>query len=165
MSLNMKFLFFEGVPNIFLKKIVRVHVHRACKEFAQQSMHRACTEGTKRLIREHSERIARRHWVCTERAQNMHRVCSFTAYILFKSIKCRWILPEFWGLIPFQEPPDSSKGTLETNSFTTSTAKFLWAAQTKKGTAYKLMKLHASSWNCLQAHGTSCKFRELNASS
>ena len=47
----------------------------------------------------------------------------------------------------------------------TSTAKFLWAAQTKKGTAYKLMKLHASSWNCMQAHGTLCKLMELHASS
>ena len=28
-----------------------------------------------------------------------------------------------------------------------STAKFLWAAQTKKGTAYKLMELHVSPWN------------------
>ena len=34
----------------------------------------------------------------------------------------------------------------------TSTAKFLWAAQTMKGTACKLMELHASSWklrNCM----------------
>ena len=46
----------------------------------------------------------------------------------------------------------------------TSTAKFLWAAQTKKGTAYKLMKLHTSSWNCMQAHWTSCKL-ELHESS
>ena len=32
-------------------------------------------------------------------------------------------------------------------SHQTSTSKFLGAAQTKKGTAYKLIKLHASSWN------------------
>ena len=43
-------------------------------------------------------------------------------------------------------------------SFETSTAKFLWAAQTGK-------ELHTSSWNCMQAHGTSCKHREQHASS
>ena len=42
--------------------------------------------------------------------------------------------------------------------FETSTAKFLWAAQTGK-------ELHTSSWNCMQAHGTSCKHREQHASS
>ena len=31
-------------------------------------------------------------------------------------------------------------------TLTTSTTKFLWAAQTKEGTVYKLMKLNASSW-------------------
>ena len=36
----------------------------------------------------------------------------------------------------------------------TCTTKFLWAAQTKKGTAYMLMKLHASLFNCMQAHGS-----------
>ena len=49
--------------------------------------------------------------------------------------------------------------------FKTSTSKFLWAAQTKKGTVYKFMKLHANPWNCMQAHGTSYKLRELHASS
>ena len=47
----------------------------------------------------------------------------------------------------------------------TSTAKFLWAAQTKKGTSYKLLELHASSWNCMKAHGTACKHMELHTSS
>ena len=49
--------------------------------------------------------------------------------------------------------------------WSTSTAKFLWTAQTKKGTACKLMELHARSCNCKQAHGTSCKLMELHASS
>ena len=35
---------------------------------------------------------------------------------------------------------------LQILSYPTSTAKFMWAAQTKKGTAYKLVKLHDSSW-------------------
>ena len=34
--------------------------------------------------------------------------------------------------------------------------KFLWVAQTKKGTAYKLIELHASSSNCMQAYVTAC---------
>ena len=46
-----------------------------------------------------------------------------------------------------------------------SAAKFLWAAQTKEGTAYNLMELNSSSWNCMQALGTSCKPRELHISS
>ena len=47
----------------------------------------------------------------------------------------------------------------------TSTLKILWAAQTKKETAYKLMKLHTSSWNCMQVHETACKLMELHVSS
>ena len=50
-------------------------------------------------------------------------------------------------------------------SFETSTAKFLWAAQTKKGTECKLKELNASSRNCMQAQGTACKIRERHASS
>ena len=47
----------------------------------------------------------------------------------------------------------------------TSTAKFLWAAQKKTATACKVMKLHASSWNCMLSLGTSYKLMELHASS
>ena len=37
---------------------------------------------------------------------------------VFVSKNCPRKLSEFWGLVPFQPPPDSSKFTLETNSFT-----------------------------------------------
>ena len=42
-------------------------------------------------------------------------------------------------------------------TYQTSTAKFLWAAQTNKGIACKLRKLHASLCNCMQAYVTACK--------
>ena len=42
------------------------------------------------------------------------------------------------------------------NDVKTSTAKFLWAAQTKKRTACKLMELYASLCNRMQAHVSAC---------
>ena len=45
----------------------------------------------------------------------------------------------------------------DVTSIITSPVKFLWAAQTKKRIAYKLMKLNACSWSCMQAHGRACK--------
>ncbi len=61
---------------------------------------------------------------------------------LVSSLEKLWIYTSFKNISNFDECSwwlgKSSK---------TSTAKFLWAAQTKKGTAYKLMKRHASSWN------------------
>ena len=50
------------------------------------------------------------------------------------------------------------------NDVKTSTAKFLWAAQTKKRTACMLMELHVISLNFMKVQGTECKLRELHAS-
>ncbi len=76
------------------------------------------------------------------------------------ALNAPWVLLELkrWRL----RAPDKLGLDGQTNEWVsslnqTSTAKFLWAAQMKKGTACKLRKLHASSCNCMQAYVTACK--------
>ena len=66
-----------------------------------------------------------------------------------------------WQTVKVLPPRAVSKAKIEYLAvimwFQTSTAKFLWAAQMKKGTACNFKELHASSCNCMQAYVTACK--------
>ena len=89
---------------------------------------------------------------------------------------------QYRASVVFRPHPKKTRGALRLlcnneDLSITSTAKFLWAAQTKIGTAYKLMELnasssytscklrelHTSSWTCMQAFVTSCKLVSLHA--